>query len=229
MEIRIESLIEGARRAEGTVVIIDVYRAFSAEAVAFARGAEKIILVPSVDLAREIKSSGKAHLSMGEVHGIRPEGFDFGNSPWELSSANVRGKTLVHSTMAGTVGVNSATKADCIYVGSLVLAQATVKALLRDNPALVTLVAMGDGGKYRTDEDEQCALYMRNLLEGRQPDREAVRSLVMAGGQSKKYDDKSQPQYHPKDRSIALEVDSSPFAVKVGREDGFLVSRPVYL
>ena len=227
MEIRIDSCIEGAKRAEGAVVIIDVYRAFSAEAVAFSRGAEKIILVPSVDQAREIKRTGKAHLSMGEVNGIRPEGFDFGNSPWELSNADVKGKTLVHSTMAGTVGVNAATKADSIYVGSLVLAQATAKALLRDSPKLVTLVAMGDAGKNRTDEDEQCALYMRNLLEGRQPDRDAVRTLVMAGGQSKKYDDRSQPQYHPEDRRIALEIDSIPFAVKVQNEGGLLVSRPV--
>ena len=38
MEIRIDSLVEGARRAEGTVVIIDVFRAFTTAAVAFSRG-----------------------------------------------------------------------------------------------------------------------------------------------------------------------------------------------
>ncbi len=39
MEIRIESLIEGAARASGTVAIIDVFRAFTTAAVAFANGA----------------------------------------------------------------------------------------------------------------------------------------------------------------------------------------------
>ena len=34
----------------------------------------------------------------------------------------------------------------------------------------------------RTDEDELCALYLRNLLQGRRPDREAIRKLVLASG-----------------------------------------------
>lgn len=38
MEIRIESLLEGARRARGTVVIVDVFRAFTTAAVALAPG-----------------------------------------------------------------------------------------------------------------------------------------------------------------------------------------------
>ena len=40
MEIRIESLISGAREAEGVVVVIDVFRCFTTEAVAFAKGAK---------------------------------------------------------------------------------------------------------------------------------------------------------------------------------------------
>ena len=35
----------------------------------------------------------------------------------------------------------------------------------------------------RADEDEQCALYLRNRLEGRNPDPEAIRKLIMAGWQ----------------------------------------------
>ena len=86
---------------------------------------------------------------------------------------------------------------------------------------------MGDGGKVRTDEDEQCALYMRNLLEGRRPDPDAVRSLVMACDQAAKYDDPARPHFRPEDRETALKIDSIPFAIKVSREDGMLVSRPV--
>ena len=43
MEIHLKSLLQGARESTGTVVIIDVYRAFTTAAVAFQRGAEKII------------------------------------------------------------------------------------------------------------------------------------------------------------------------------------------
>ena len=227
MRVLVDSLIEGARRARGTVVIIDVFRAFTTEAVAFQRGAKKIILVGSPEEALRLRSDGIADLCVGEVHGKRPSGFDFNNSPYEMSQANLDGKVIAHSTMAGTVGVTTASNADEIYVGSLVIARSTVDAILRDDPDLVTIVAMGDGGKVRTDEDEQCALYMRNLLDGRNPDPEAVRSLVMACDQAAKFDDPATPHFLPEDRDTALQINSVPFAIKVSREDGMLVSRPV--
>lgn len=228
MRIIVDSLIEGAQRARGTVVIIDVFRAFTTEAVAFQQGAKKIILVGSPDEALRLRDEGFADLCVGEVRGKRPPGFDFNNSPFEMSQADIEGKVLVHSTMAGTVGVTSAVNADEIYVGSLVIARPTMEAIRRESPDLVTIVAMGDGGKIRTDEDEQCALYMRNLMEGRSPDPEAVRSLVMACDQAAKYDDPSKPHFRPEDREAALRIDSVPFAIKVSREDGMFVSRPVH-
>ncbi len=50
MEIRVDSLIEGACRAEGTAIIVDVYRAFTTAAVAFSRGVQQIILVPEIEV-----------------------------------------------------------------------------------------------------------------------------------------------------------------------------------
>ena len=226
MQVRIDSLIEGATRAEGTVVIVDVFRAFTTAAMAFAGGAEKIILVAEVDEALELRRRGRGELCMGEVGGKRPDGFDLGNSPYEVSRADVRGKTLIQSTRAGTVGVSAVQSGRNIYAASLVVAGATARAILRDHPDLVTIVAMGSEGMARTDEDELCALYLRNLLEGRAPDRDALRALVLAGADSLKYDDPALPHYHPTDREIALKIDSVPFAIRVRRQDGMLVARP---
>ena len=130
MNITLGSLISGAREARGTAIIIDVFRAFTTAAVAFSRGAREIVLVGTPPEALELRDRGIADLCMGEVRGMRPEGFDFGNSPYELSLANVEGKTLAHSTMAGTVGVTEARGAEEIYLGSLVLAEATAQRLL---------------------------------------------------------------------------------------------------
>jgi 2-phosphosulfolactate phosphatase len=77
----------------------------------------------------------------------------------------------------------------------------------------------------RSDEDEQFGLYLRNRLEGRVPDPAAVRSLIMTGGATQKFFDPQQPQYHPKDVELALQVDRFPFAMKVSRERGMLVAR----
>jgi 2-phosphosulfolactate phosphatase len=225
MQVRIGSLLRGAQEAEGTTIIIDVFRAFTTAAVAFDRGAEKIILVAEVEEALELRRRGLGHLCMGEVGGKRPPEFDFVNSPYEVSQANLAGKTLIQSTRAGTVGATAASAAEALYLGSFVTATATVQTILQSTPALVTIVAMGYAACMRSDEDEQCALYLRNLLQGRRPDPEAVKKLVLVGQEAQKYGDPSQPHFHPKDREMALQIDRYPFALRVTREDGLLVAR----
>lgn len=227
MEVKLASLMEGAQEAEGTVVIIDVYRAFTTAAVAFMKGAEKIILVAEVDEAIGLREDGKGDLCVGEVEGMRPEGFDFNNSPFEMCRADLTGKTVIQSTRAGTVGVCAATKADKVYGGSLVVSQATADVIAGDAPDVVTLVAMGWAGAVRTDEDEQCGLYLRNLIEGRSANPEFVRGVVMAGAESQKFGDPATPHFHPRDRDIALRIDAAPFAIEIQEEDGLQVARAI--
>ena len=231
MEICIGSLSRDANEATGAALVIDVFRAFTTAAIAFDRGAERITLVAEVEEALDIRRNNPAiaDILMGEVAGRRPEGFDYGNSPFEASSVDFAGKSVVQSTRAGTVGTAAAGAAGCdpIYVTSFVVAGATVRAVLAEEPqpTLVTILAMGDQGVNRSDEDEHCALYLRNRLEGRNPDPEALRKLIMAGGATQKFFDEAQPQFHPRDVGLALEVDRYPFAMRVTREDGLLVAR----
>ena len=98
-------------------------------------------------------------------------------------------------------------------------------ALRREAPDLVTIVAMGGDALVRTDEDEQCAMYIRNLVEGRRPDPEAVRSLVLAGDQAAKYGDPAQSHFHLQDLDWALRIDAFDFAMAVERRDDLLVAR----
>ena len=228
MEIRMGSLVRDAREATGTAIIIDVFRAFTTAAIAFDRGATQITLVAEAEDALELHRSGVGDLLMGEVDGKRPQGFDFGNSPYEISQApasEIAGKSLVQSTRAGTVGVAAAANADVIYLGSFVVAQATADAVRRQRPDALSIIAMGDQGRVRSDEDEQCGIYLRNIIEGRKPDFDAVKSLIMTGGATQKFFDNQQPQYHPEDVTLALEVDRYPFAMRISREDGLLVAR----
>lgn len=226
MDIRLASLLRGAQEATGTTIIIDVFRAFTTAAVAFARGAEQIILVAEVEEALALRDRGYGQLCMGEVHGVRPVGFDLGNSPYEVSQAALQGKTLIQSTRAGTVGASAATGASALYLGSFVTAAATVQTIRAEAPPRVTIVAMGYAAAEKADEDEQCALYLRNLLQGRQPDPEAVRSLVLIGAEAQKYSDPTRPHFDPRDRAMALEFDRYPFAIRVQRERGLLIARP---
>ncbi len=224
MEVRIESLVEGARRAAGTVVVIDVYRAFTTAAIALARGATEIVLTAEPETALALRAAGVGELCMGEVGGERPPGFDFGNSPYELSQASVQGKTLIQSTRAGTVGVCAVSDSDALYAASLLTARATAELVRAAAPQLVTLVAMGSLGHMRTDEDEQCALYLRNLLLGSQPDPESVRRLILVGSETAKFGDPEQLHFHPKDRDLALEIDKFDFAIEITARHGLLIA-----
>lgn len=224
MEIVVDSLLEGARRAEGVVVIVDVFRAFTTAAVALSRGATKIVMVAGIEEALALREAGVGEVCVGEIDGIRPEGFDFGNSPYEMTRADLRDKVVIQSTRAGTTGV-AAANASAIYACSFVVARATAEAILQQPPPLVTIVAMGWNAEVRTDEDELCALYLRNLLQGRRPDADALRTLVLAGGEAGKFQDPAQPHFHPQDCELALEIDKYDFAIGVEKEDEMLIAR----
>ncbi|MGO9170496.1 MAG: 2-phosphosulfolactate phosphatase [Rhodomicrobium sp.] len=226
MEIRIESLIEGAARAAGVVAIIDVFRAFTTAAVAFANGATRIMMVASVDEALALRDQGAGQICMGEIQGRAPERFDFGNSPYELSQADLSGKSIIQRTSAGTQGIVTAGKtAQHMFAASLVTASATVRAMRSIATDRITLVAMGENGSRRSSEDEICALYLRNLLEGRQGNPEAARQMILSGGEAGKFKDVSRPWLNPNDVPFALEIDRYDFAIKVNMENGYPVAR----
>jgi 2-phosphosulfolactate phosphatase len=225
MDIRVDSLLEGAARATGSVVIIDVFRAFTTAAVALSRGAAEIIVVGGVEEALALRDAGVGQICMGEVGGIKPAGFDLGNSPFEASGADLAGKTIIQRTSAGTQGIVTARQATRLYAGSLVTASATAHALRAHAPEQVTLVGMGLDGKVRTDEDDLCAIHLRNLLQGRPGSITGTREVILAGPQIPAFADPAKPHLHPTDLDIALDIDRYDFAVRVTQEDGRLVAR----
>jgi 2-phosphosulfolactate phosphatase len=225
MEIRIESLLEGARRASGTVVIIDVFRAFTTAAVALARGATRIIMAGTVEEALALRKNGLGQICMGEVGGRRPPGFDFGNSPFELSQAELGGVTVIQRTGAGTQGIVAAKGAERLYAGALVTAKATARAVLAGPRQPITLVAMGNNTVVRTDEDELCAIHLRNLLEGRQGNAQAVRQVILAGGEIAHFGDPARPHMPAADLDLALDVDRYDFAIEVTVQRGLPIAR----
>jgi 2-phosphosulfolactate phosphatase len=223
MEIRIESLLAGATHATGVVAIIDVFRAFSTAAVALANGASRIIMVSTVEEALALRANGTGQICMGESGGDAPAGFDFGNSPFAVSTVDFTGKTIIQRTSAGTQGITAASHAQRLYAASLVTANATARAMLSAGIEPITLVAMGKNARERTDEDELCALHLRNLLQGRPGDPAAVRAMILAAGEAGRFRDANPPHLYPGDLDIALDVDRYGFAIVVTLED----SRPV--
>ena len=81
MDIEILQLTEGAMKARGLTVVIDVFRAFSTACYIFAAGAEKIIPVEHVEEAFNLKKIFPEVVMLGERLERKVPGFDFGNSP----------------------------------------------------------------------------------------------------------------------------------------------------
>ena len=95
MEIRILELLEGARNARGVTVIIDVFRAFSLEPFLIDQGAEALYAVETVETAWAMKERDPEIVLMGERHGRKLDGFDYGNSPAAVNGIDFHGKTIV--------------------------------------------------------------------------------------------------------------------------------------
>ena len=101
-EVRIDGLLDGAKRASGHVVIIDVFRAFTAAAVALSRGAQKFSMVGRVDDALALRQTDIGQMCMGKIGGRVPPDFDLGNSPSQVTQIVVVGKTIIQRTSAGS-------------------------------------------------------------------------------------------------------------------------------
>lgn len=218
-------MLEGATQAAGAVAIIDVFRAFSTAAVVLANGASQITMVSSVDEALALRNSGVGDVCMGEVGGRMPANFDFGNSPFEVSGIDFHGKSIIQRTSAGTQGIVASTGAVSLYAAALVTASATARALRSGASGQITLVAMGNNATARADEDELCALHLRNLLEGRTGNPQAVRDVILAGADIARFGDPGRPDSHPGDLEIALDIDRYDFAIRVRLEAGRPVAR----
>jgi 2-phosphosulfolactate phosphatase len=218
-EISIESFSQGARNSSGVTVVIDVFRAFTVAAIALQNGAKSIIMVNDLDTALDLRSKNIGEYCIGERGGVKPLGFDYGNSPSELMNVRFNGETLIQTTSNGTRGILAAKDSIDIYAGSFVTAQATV-AVIEKNPNLpVRIVPMGEKDMVRTDEDEICALYLRSQLQGRNPDKSSVQELIKT--MSPRLDSKTLSM---EDVECCISVSTIPFAVRVRVSEGFFVA-----
>ena len=218
--------LETCHEATGVVIIIDVLRAFSNAAYAFSRGARDILLVSTVEEALLLRSQIPHSKAMGEVGGLPPAGFDFGNSPTYIRSEDLSGVTLIQRTGAGTQGAVRSQNAGVLLASSFVVASATVKYVLKLMVPEVTFVITG---KYdqRGDEDLACAEYLEALLKGNQPDRKRFVQRVFESRDALQHLDPAETGFPLSDLDYCTQIDKFDFAMPITREGGKLIMRCV--
>ena len=220
MEIEILQLLEGARKAQGLTVIIDVFRAFSTACYAFGNGIQRIYPVGNLEKAYQLKHENPEFILVGERNEQKPEGFDFGNSPSQLLESDLNGKIMVHTTSSGTQGIANANGATEILTGSFVNAQAIINYIRMINPEKVSLVCMGYSCLYPTDEDTLLAVYIKNELEGIPNDFQAMVEQLRKGDGARFFAPEKQDWAPQADFDLCLSLNRFNFVLKVEQDNG---------
>jgi 2-phosphosulfolactate phosphatase len=215
LEIIRLSLVEGSKEARGLTVVIDVFRAFTTAAYVMANGAQRIHPVGSLEEAFRLRELHPDWVLMGERGGKKVPGFDYGNSPYEVSAIDFTGRTVVQTTSAGTQGIVNARCADEIMLGSFVMADAIVEYIKRKDPETVSLVAMGWGGQVKSPEDESLAEYIEKRLNGLEPSFASMKQRIREHPQGAKFFDPEQADFVEGDFHCAMDLNRFGFCLRV--------------
>jgi 2-phosphosulfolactate phosphatase len=215
--------LETCHTATGIVLVIDVLRAFSTAAYAFSRGAKEICLVSGVDEALELKEQTPNSKVMGEVGGLPPEGFDFGNSPTRILEQDLSGITLIQRTGAGTQGAVRSKNADIMLAVSFVVAKATMEYVLRLEPEEITFVITGGADNA---EDLACAEFMQKQFLGQAVDTTNYIHRVISSRDAFQHMD-DHPQFPRSDLDYCTRINAFDFAMPITRKENLLILQAV--
>ncbi|MFW6271114.1 MAG: 2-phosphosulfolactate phosphatase [Bacillota bacterium] len=214
MEVNILKLIDGAKRAEGLTVIIDVFRAFSTACYVFANGAERIFPVGEIKKAYALKKQFPEFILLGERDGKKLPKCDYGNSPAEIEEVDFEEKNVIHTTSAGTQGIVNATGAEEIITGSFVNLEAVVNYIKKSAPEIVSLVGMGEGGKIPAAEDDICARYIKNRLENKTTENFISIKSRLREGNGSKFFDENKKWFKKRDFTLCMKLNEFNFVLK---------------
>ncbi len=215
--------MDGALKAEGLTVIIDVFRAFSLECYAFYNGAREIIAVGDIQKAYVLKEEYPEYILLGERNEMIMPGFDYGNSPTHILNVDFSGKTLVHTTSSGTQGLVNAVHADMILTGSFVNAGAIIKFIKSEKPEIVSLVCMGYASLYPVEEDTFCAEYISNELKGKKNNFTEMKRIIRGTSGKRFFEDDKQVFAPSSDFELCLDPDRFDFIIRAERKDNMAI------
>lgn len=149
---------EREEQAGVVYVVIDVIRATTTLCVLFEQGCRRVLVAPSVAAARDAaRTDGAGALLAGEVGGLAPPGFDYGNSPRELAAAEVAEREVIFATTNGTRALRACLGGRAILAGAFRNAGAVTAWALASLPAATAVApspasaASGAYGPHSTD------------------------------------------------------------------------------
>lgn len=118
-------------------VAIDVLRATTAVCAAFQAGCSEVVPLDSLEALESYRRQGYAIAA--ERGGKKLPGSDYGNSPTEYMSKDMRGVRLAYSTTNGTVSILRGADAELTFVGAFANIDALCGRLRKEGRDVVLL------------------------------------------------------------------------------------------
>jgi 2-phosphosulfolactate phosphatase len=202
-------------------VVIDVLRAFTVVPWLYERGAARVLAVDTREGALSLRQEQVPGALLAGEHGGRPyPDFDLGNSPSEVQGLDLRGRTVVHRTSAGTQGLARTVGSGTVLAASFVTAAATARVLRDLAPASVTFVVTGASLGRDGDEDLACAELIARRLRGHDPDPAPFVARVARSDAGRSFAPGGPDWAPPADLALACELDRFDRAFTAAPVDG---------
>lgn len=148
-------------------IVIDALRATTTIAALFHDGLRTLRVVADVDAARELRSQ-PGTLLFGEEGGLRPDGFDYGNSPAEAASLDVDSRDAVLVTSNGTVALCAVANRGVTIAGSLANLSAVARFAAGQTSVMVVCAGNGGARRFSLEDFAVAAAFVRQLSHGAQ-------------------------------------------------------------
>jgi len=171
------------------IIVIDVLRCCSTIVTALANGAEGIIPIKTVKEARVLRRKHPEFILAGERRGIKPDGFDLGNSPLEFSPEKVEGKHIILTTTSGTKVISLSKNARLVLIGAFLNAEAVAgKALkiAKEEETGISLMPAGTNGLFSLEDFICAGAIAEGLLAEKVECSDAVLAALLAFQQARK-------------------------------------------
>ena len=182
------------------IIVIDVLRCCSTIVTALANGAEGVIPTKTVKEARVLRRKHPDFILAGERRGIKPDGFDLGNSPLEFSPKEVKGKHIILTTTSGTKVISLSKNARRVLIGAFLNAEAVARAALKiakEEETGISLMPAGTKGLFSLEDFICAGAIAEGLLAEKVEHSDAVLAALLAFQQARKSLDRViQSGYH---------------------------------
>jgi len=169
------------------VVMIDVLRASTSICAALYNGAKEVVPIENLEKAVQIYSglSKESRFLGGERNGLKPSGFDAGNSPLEYTKEAVSGKMVIITTTNGTKIFQKAKMADSRVIASFVNLSSIMNFFRfkiesrGEQPTEINILCAGNNGRI-SYEDILCCGAITELLTKNYPELEMTDTAHLA-------------------------------------------------